>query len=190
MAKALVRHPFSVSDYHRMAETGILAPDARNELINGEVVQMAPIGSRHFACVNRLDQLLQRVAGKQAIVSVQGPIVLDEHSEPQPDIALLVPRADYYATQLPGPSDTLLVIEVSDTTLAYDLGVKAPRYSAAGVPACWIVDFAADEVLVLDDPTPDGYRNQRRTYRGERLGVDEMADAVLAVDDILGPSGR
>ncbi len=122
-----------------MDRVGLLDEDARVELIDGEIVDMAPIGDRHMLCVTRLDDLLGQAAGSRAVVSVQNPIRLDDHSEPQPDIALLRPPLDRY-TSLPGPSDVLAVIEVADSTLARDRA-KSRVYARAGIPECWIVDL-------------------------------------------------
>ncbi|HUF73627.1 MAG TPA: Uma2 family endonuclease [Gammaproteobacteria bacterium] len=134
------RHPFTVTDYYRMAEVGILIPGERVELIEGEIIDMPPIGSRHAGTVNHLSRILQRAVGDNAIVQVQNPIRLSEYSEPEPDIALVLPRVDFYKSAHPGPGDVLLVIEVADTTLVYDRTIKAPLYARHGIPECWIVD--------------------------------------------------
>ena len=132
----VVRHRFTVEEYHKMAEAGLLSEDDRVELIEGEVIEMAPIGSRHHACVMRLDELLRRpgVPGGY-IVSVQGPVRLDEGNELQPDLALLRRRPDFYAGEPPKPEDVLLIVEVSDATLSYDRDVKLPRYARAALRA-------------------------------------------------------
>ena len=187
MAETLVRHRFSVVAYHRMGETGILAADARVELIDGEVVELAPIGSRHFACGIRLARMLQRAAGDEAIVSVQGPVTLDEHAEPQPDLALLVARADFYVERLPSPRDVLLVIEVADTTLNYDRDVKAPLYARAGIPACWVIDLNAREILVFSRPRADGYRDHRRAILTDTIDIDGLPGRTAPVEQLIGP---
>jgi Uma2 family endonuclease len=153
----LQRHRLTVDEYHRMGEAGVLAPDARVELIEGEVVDMAPIGTRHAAAVKRLNQLLLQSVGTRAIVSVQDPIRLGARSEPQPDLALLKPRADFYASALPAAADTLLVIEVADTTASYDRQVKAPLYARHGVPELWIVDLELGLVRFYRAPQEDRY---------------------------------
>jgi Uma2 family endonuclease len=127
VAQEVVRRRFTVHDYHRMGEAGILHEDDRVELIEGEIVEMAAIGTRHFACVNQLNRLLVRSAGDVAIVSVQNPVRLDEHTEPQPDLTVL--RVRNCRESLPFPEDVLLLIEVSYTTLTYDRGVKLPLYA-------------------------------------------------------------
>ena len=127
----VTRRRFTVHEYHRMAEAGILHEDDRVELIEGELIEMAAIGTRHFTCVNGLNRFLVRSVGDEAIVSVQNPVRLDEYGEPQPDLAVIRPRD--YRESLPMPEDVLLLIEVSDTTLAYDRGVKLPMYARKGM---------------------------------------------------------
>lgn len=137
----LLRHRISVDDYDRMAEVGLLAADARVELIDGEIIDRAPMGSRHHATILRLSQLLHEAAGRQAQISTQLPVRLDGRSEPEPGLAVLRRRDDFYANALPTGADCLLVIEVSDTTLAYDVRIKVPLYAQHGVPEVWVVDL-------------------------------------------------
>jgi hypothetical protein len=177
---------FTVDEYHRMAEAGILSEDERVELIEGEVVEMSPVGSRHVACVNRLTWLLSRRSGDEAIVSVQNPIRLSEYSEPEPDLALLRPRSDFYAEVLPGPADTLLVVEVMETSGEYDREKKLPLYAEAGIPEVWLVDLAGECIEVYRQPGPDGYREVETKRRGEKLAPRTFPDVELAVDEILG----
>jgi Uma2 family endonuclease len=148
----VVRHRLSVDDYARMTEAGVLAHDARVELIDGEVIEIAPIGSRHYAAVSKLDRWLQRAVQDQSIVVTQAPIRLSTHSEPEPDVVLLKPRVDFYEGALPTGTDTLLVIEVSDTTLAYDVRIKAPLYARFGVPEYWVVDITNGLLRIFRDP--------------------------------------
>lgn len=151
------RHRLTVEQYHRMAETGVLAHDARVELIEGVIVDRAPIGSRHAAAVKKLNALLTSAVGARAIVSVQDPIRLGDRSEPQPDLALLRPREDFYADSTPTAADTLLVIEVSQATAAYDRQVKVPLYAQHGVPEVWIVDLDFSLVRFYRKPQADRY---------------------------------
>ena len=141
MALNLSKHHFSVSEYERMGETGVFSPDARVELIEGEIVEMSPIGSSHAACVTLLSRILNQQVRDQAIVSTQNPIRLNDFSEPQPDIAVVRFRDDFYRNAHPGPSDVFLVIEVADTTLEYDRRVKMPLYARAGVPEALILNL-------------------------------------------------
>ncbi|NBC17495.1 MAG: Uma2 family endonuclease [Bacteroidetes bacterium] len=148
---------FSVGDYHRMGEAGILGPEVRTELIDGEVVEMPPIGHPHAGTVNLLSDLLKEAVGRKAIVAVQNPVWLDDYTEPLPDIALLRPRADYYRNGHPSPDDVLLLIEVADTSLAYDRDVKLPRYARAGIPEAWLVDLGGRRLTIHRLPAGGAY---------------------------------
>lgn len=139
----IARHRVTVHDYHRMAEFGVLDADARVELIEGEIIDMAPMGTRHRAAVMQLGRRLERAVGDAAHVSVRLPLRLSEDSEPEPDLALLKPRDDAYAAAMPTGADTLLVVEVADTTLAYDVRVKVPLYARHGVAEVWVLDLGA-----------------------------------------------
>jgi Uma2 family endonuclease len=150
-------HRLTVADYHRMAETGVLAPGTRVELIEGGVVDMAPIGSRHAAAVDLLAERLIGALEGSAIVRVQGPVRLGLSSEPQPDIAVLRSRADRYAASHPGAADVFLVIEVSDATLEFDREVKARLYARHGIPEFWLVDLVHGELRISKGPGVEGY---------------------------------
>ena len=139
----LTRHRLSVADYYRMGEAGVFAPDARVELIEGEVIDMAPIGSRHGSAVKRLVSLLTSTLGSRVILAVQDPLRLSDLSEPEPDLMLLKPRDDFYADAHPSAADVLLLIEVADTSARYDREIKLPLYARHGVPEVWIVDLEA-----------------------------------------------
>ncbi len=186
MAVAFPRKRFTVEEYHRMGEAGILHEDDRVELIDGEIIEMSPIGKRHAACVKRLNALLSRLLGQRAIVGVQDPLQLSNYSEPQPDITVLKFRDDYYAERHPMPEDTLLLIEVADTTLAYDRGIKLPRYASTGVPEVWIVNLPDEVIEVYRQPGASGYEGTQLARRGEALALPGMADARVRVEDILG----
>lgn len=153
------RHRLTVRDYQRMGEAGIFHEDERTELIEGEIVDMAPIGAGHASSVKRLANILKLAVGDGAIVSVQDPIVLGKHSAPQPDIALLRPRADYYATAHPQAEDVLLIIEVADSSLAYDRDIKLPLYAQHGIPEVWLVDLTARQLTIHQQPAAAGYLN-------------------------------
>ncbi|HUP68886.1 MAG TPA: Uma2 family endonuclease [Acidimicrobiales bacterium] len=177
------RHRFTVEEYHRMAETGLLGEDDRVELVEGEIIDMAPIGSRHNACVARLNELfVTRLAGR-ATVFVQSSVRMSELSEPEPDIAVLVPRPDFYAGALPGPAAVLLVVEVADTTAGWDRGVKIPMYGRAGVAEAWVVDLSAEVIDIWAQPGHEGYAVTARTARGGELHVEGI---TVTVDEILG----
>ena len=154
-----LRHRFTVTEYHRMAETGMLAPDARVELIEGEIIDMPPIGSPHAGTVGFLGKRFEQAAGDYAFVFVQNPIFLDMHDEPQPDLMLLRPRPDFYRSSHPTPADVFLIVEVSDSSLAYDTQIKLPLYSRHGVPEVWLADLPNRRFIVHRTPTPAGFQD-------------------------------
>jgi Uma2 family endonuclease len=154
-----LRHRFTVADYHRMAETGMLAPNARVELIEGEILDMPPIGSPHAGTVGFLGKRLERAAGDHALVFVQNPIFIEMNNEPQPDLMLLRPRPDFYRSSHPTPADVLLIIEVAESSLAYDTQIKLPLYAHHGIPEVWIADLPNRRFLVHRTPTRTGYQD-------------------------------
>lgn len=186
MAVSLARRRFTVEDYHRMARAGVLTEDDRVELLEGEIIEMAPIGSRHAAVVDRFTRSFAQNVGRRAIVRVQGPVRLGEHSEPQPDLAILRPRADFYAHAHPGPEDILLLVEVAEATADYDRKVKVPLYARAGIPEVWLVDLLADQIEVCRGPSPEGYRETRVVRRGEAVMPQALPGVSLSVDEVLG----
>ncbi len=179
------RRRLSVAEYDRMGEAGILGPDDRVELIEGELIAMAPIGSYHVGSVIGLNHSLVVATDGRALVSVQNPIRLDDHNEPQPDFALLRPREDGYRNALPGPPDILLAIEVADSSLAFDRTVKAPLYARAGIPELWIVDLAGARVLVLRDPSPEGYRDVTEVLGGTVLEPSLLPGVRVGTDSLF-----
>lgn len=186
MVVQVERRLFTVDEYYQMAEAGIFSEDDRVELIEGEIVEMSPIGSRHTACVKRLNRLLSRKLGDQAVISVQDPIRLSEFSEPEPDLALLQPRADFYAEAHPEPEDVLLVVEVAETSAGSDRTLKVPTYARAGILEVWLIDLADETIEIYREPSPRGYGEIRRAWRGNRLSTQAFPDIELAVDDVLG----
>ena len=184
MPATITKRRFNVHEYHRMAEAGILTHRDRVQLIDGEVVVMAAVGSRHAATVARLNRLFSQACEAQ-IVWVQNPVRLDEWSEPEPDLGILRPKDDFYASAHPTPKDALLVIEVSRTTLHLDRKVKLPLYAAAGITEYWIIDLEAERVEVYREPGPEGYDRVQRLARGEAISPAALPDVVIRVDDIL-----
>ncbi len=175
MGTAQQRRLFTADEYYRLADVGILSRDDRVELLDGDIIEMTPIGIRHAACVDRLLALLQpRVAGR-AILRVQNPIRLDPHSEPQPDLSILKARADFYASGHPTPADVLLVIEVADSSLKFDRDVKVPLYARLGIPEVWLVDLEEGRVEIFAQPARDGYQQSHLAVRGERVTCDALA---------------
>ena len=146
MSVAVSRRLFTVDQYHEMARSGILSEDDRVELFAGEIVEMSPIGSRHASCVDRLTKTITMQIENSAIVRVQSPIRLGPRSEPQPDLALLKPRADFYAQAHPGPQDVLLIIEVAETSTDTDRKLKLPLYAKTGIPEVWIFELFTKQV--------------------------------------------
>ena len=187
MSVQVLRRRFSVDEYYKMAHAGILHEDDRVELIEGEILEMAPISSWHAGCVTWLNHLLFKRIGTRVIISVQNPIHLSDYSEPQPDIALLHRRTDFYASAHPRPEDVLLVMEVADTRVDYDQQIKAPLYARAGIREYWLVDLVGQSIEVYRRPSPEGYRQVRTVRRGERLAPEALTDLELSVDEILGP---
>ena len=158
----LRRHRLNVDEYYRMAEAGILGPDARVELIEGEIIDMVPTGSRHAAAVSQMAHLLHQKIGQQAIVSTRNPVRLDDYSEPEPDLALLRPREDFYKSAHPGPRDVLLVIEIAESSLRYDHEIKIPLYARHGIPEAWLVDVENETLTLFREPSESGYRQEIR----------------------------
>jgi Uma2 family endonuclease len=159
----ILRHRITVDEYYRMAEVGILQPDARVELIEGEIIDMAPIGTGHGGTVIQLNQLLHSAVGDRAYVLVQSAERLSDISEPQPDFALVKPRADFYKKKHPGPADTFLIIEVSESSLRYDLQVKGPLYARHGVPEYWVIDLPGRQVRFFRSPDSGQYTDVTST---------------------------
>ena len=179
------KHLFTVREFHQMAEGGVFAEDDRVELLGGEIFEMTPIGSRHAGCVNYLTQTLTAQLGSSVIVSVQNPFVLDDFSEPQPDLLILRPRADFYRGSHPTPDDVRIVIEVADTSEGFDRRAKLPRYAQAGIPEAWLIVLNGDAVDVYDDPSPDGYCAHRRFESGARVTSRQFPALNVAVSELL-----
>jgi Uma2 family endonuclease len=186
MSVQLQKHYFNVDEYYRMAQAGVLSEDDSVELIEGEVVEMSPIGSTHQGCVDELSSLITERLGGSVIVRVQGPIHIDEHSEPQPDISLLKPCPDFYRRSHPTPSDVLLVIEVADTSIEYDRSAKLPLYARAGIPEAWLIILPKELVEVHSEPKNGKYQIIRRLKRGKVMISATINGLTLKVDDILG----
>ncbi|CAN5806088.1 Uma2 family endonuclease [soil metagenome] len=176
---------FKVDEYHRMGEAGVFPEDDRVELVEGEIIEMTPIGRRHASCVGRLTEILGRLS--QTVLWVQNPIQLDALTELQPDIALLKRREDFYSRSYPAPDDVLLVVEVSDTSAAYDREVKLPLYARSRIPEVWLVDLNESVVEIYVQPEGKEYREARRVGRNESLAAHEVPGfSPIAVSDILG----
>ena len=190
MAEAVTRRRFTIEEYHRMGEVGILGDDERLELIAGHIVVREPIGSRHAGCVDHLTRLWTSRLGERAIVRVQNPVVLPhDASELQPDLMLLAPREDFYTRAHPTPADVLLLMEVADTSLLLDRRVKMPLYARAGIQEAWLVDLTTRRVDVHRDVTRGRYASVRKLTATQPLTVNAFPDIALTVAELLGPSG-
>lgn len=185
MTLNVTRKLFTVSEYDQMIAAGIFEEDDRVELVGGEIVEMSPISVRHALCVNKLSQQLIRNLGREVMVSVQNPIQLDELSEPEPDIVIVQLQENVYTTSHPYPKNILLLIEVAETSLAYDLNVKLPRYAAAMIAETWIVDLNKDEVKVYRQPTVDGYGETAVYHPNDTLSPTAFPKLQITVKDIL-----
>ena len=184
MAVELLRRHFTSDEYHAMAQAGILSADDRVELIEGEIFEMTPIGNRHAGGVNRLTHLFRPVTG--AVLSVQNPVHLSDFSEPQPDVALLRPRNDFYAQSHATPGEILLLVEVADASLEADRRKKIPLYARHGVAEAWLVDLIRSVLEVYREATPQGYLDVRQLRHGDRITPLAFPDLSLDVAAILG----
>jgi Uma2 family endonuclease len=178
-------HRFSVQDYHLMAETGVLRPDARVELVNGRIIDMSPIGPYHGGVTNQLLQIFTAAAQGRWVTTVQNPLSLDAHSEPQPDLMLLKPVKDYYRRRHPGPEDVLLLIEVSDSTLATNLEEKLPAYGRAGVGEVWIVNLCDETIEIHLEPHFNGYGRRAVLRAGDVANPQSFPDVAVDVAELL-----
>ena len=186
MSVQLLKRKFTVEEYNLMAEAGLFKESDRLELIAGEIIEMSPVGMRHAACVRRLDTLLNLKLAGRAIVDTQNPVVLNNTSEPEPDVALLKLRGDFYGTAHPRPVDCFLLVEVADSTIDYDRQIKIPLYAANGIAEVWLVDLNGETVEVYRQPGPSGYQSLGRFIRGQTLTVAAFANLSLTVDEVLG----
>ena len=180
------RYSFTVDEFAKMGEAGIFTAEDRVELIDGEIRKMTPIGPLHATIVNRLMATLVKLLDSSAVLQVQNPVRLDSYNEPQPDFSVIKERGDYYRTALPASEDTLLAIEVADSSLAYDLREKAPRYAKSMIPEVWIVDLQAEVVRVFTQPGPSGYANERVMQRGETITSASVEGLRVEVNEIFG----
>ncbi len=187
MVVPLRRRRFTIDEYHRMGEVGILHEDDRVELIEGEIVEMAPIGSRHAAIAARIRKFFTLRLDDRAVLWSQEPVLLKAPgSEPQPDVLILAPRADFYASALPEPQDVLLLIEVADSSLTYDRRTKLPLYARAGIADVWLVDADSGRVEVHRSPAGGRYRDARSPARGESFAPLAFPDVAVTLADLLG----
>ena len=186
METEVVRKLFTVDEYHRMGEAGVFHPEARLELIEGEIIEMSPVGDRHIVCVNRANALFGSRLGGKLMVSVQNPVRLSRYTEPQPDIVLAPWRDDFYASERLSAGHTVLVVEISDSTVRYDRNRKMPLYAQSGVPELWIENLQEDVILVYRDPGPKTFSTSLVFHRGESFSLTAFPDVAFTVDELLG----
>ena len=182
------RYRLTVTEYHRLGENGIFDEDSRVELIEGDLIAMPPIGERHASKTRQLNRLFSLQVGDTAIVDMQNPVMLDAHSEPQPDMVLLKPRPDFYETAHPRPEDVLLLIEVSDSTLRYDRDTKVPLYAKAGIPEVWLLDLMNQRIAIYRHPSADGYRQIQFPAPEELISPSLLPELTLRIADLFLPA--
>ena len=185
MTVHVMRRLFTVEEYHKMAEAGIFTEDDRVELIEGEILEMSPIGRRHAAHVKRLNKLFNQRLGDRVLVGVQYPVILSDFSEPEPDLSLLQPRADFYEAGHPQPEDVFLLVEVADSTVETDQYVKVPTYAKSGIVEVWLVNID-QQCLKYRQPSRDGYQTEQKYQRGQTVSIQAFPDVTITVDEILG----
>jgi Uma2 family endonuclease len=181
----LTKHRFNTRDYHRMGETGVIAPDVRVELLEGEIIDMSPIGPFHGGVTKRLIREFTRAAKGRWIVAAQDPVRLDDHSEPQPDLMLLKPDPNDYTRRHPAPQDVYLLIEIADTSLYYDRQSKLPAYARAGIEEVWIVNLEEQVIEVYRQPCDGTYGSVVLRNKGENASPSAFADVSVAVSDLM-----
>ncbi len=187
MNPAPQKHQICVSEWHKMGEYNIFPPDARMELIKGEIIEMAPIGPSHAGCVIKLIELFANQKGKNALINVQNPIQLGNLSEPEPDVVLLRPASHFYQKQHPTADDIFLLIEVSDTTLKHDRDEKIPLYAKDGIIECWLIDLNEFQIEVYLNPSANGYTHKRIFESGQTLIPSQLPQIKIPVSEILSP---
>lgn len=182
MATEVIKRLINVEEYYKMAEVGILKPDDHVELINGEIFEMSPIGSRHAAIVDHFAKVMNQLFGGQAIVRIQNPIRFDNNNEPEPDISLLKYRSDYYSSAHPGPDDVLALIELAGSSISFDREVKAPLYATHGIREYWIIDLNNDQIEVYRNPDGVTFTEIKNYKPGEEI---TLMGEVFSVKELL-----
>ena len=184
MEVQIAKRLLTVEEYYQMAEAGILKEDDRVELINGEIIKTSPINSKHAGHVNRIDTLFKKLMGDRAIVAIQNPVNINDHSVPQPDISILRFQDDFYTLQHLFPEDVFLLIEVAHTSKNYDRIVKLPLYATAGIPECWIVNVKESQIEVYRSPKRGKYSIREIAFKGDSVHFKTF-DLTIQVSDML-----
>jgi Uma2 family endonuclease len=185
MTAQLLTHKFTTQQYHLMHEAGVFEQGDRLELINGEIKKMSPIGRKHATCVARLTKRLELKLGDCSIIWSQNPIRLADSSEPQPDLAILKPREDFYEEGLPEPSDILLIIEVADSTISYDCEIKAPLYALAGIREMWLFDVNKKVIEGYSHASASGYKQINRYEQNDTLSILAFPDVIFSWEEFF-----
>jgi Uma2 family endonuclease len=185
MSKLISRHRFTVHDYERMEDAGILRAEDRVELIYGEIVKMSPIGEPHNAAIDRANRTFVLALREMAIVRVQGSVRLDLHSAPHPDVVILKPRDDFYVKGGAKASDVLLIVEMADTSLKYDRKVKTRLNAEMGIPEYWVADLNGECIWVYSSPEAKGYKLVQQFRRGQILTPQLLPECSIPVDSLL-----
>jgi Uma2 family endonuclease len=186
MSLSLTTRKFTVEEYEKMSVQGIIKPDEKVELIRGEIIKMSPMGTRHAACIYRLTQLFSRKFADLILLGVQNPIRLNDNSQPEPDLSLLIPRSDFYVSAHPQPEDIYLIIEVSDSTLDYDRNSKIPLYAEANIKEVWLVNLQEECLEVYRYPVNGIYQSIQKYEGEESIFVESFPEIELTLGEILG----
>ena len=179
------KYPITINHFQKMIERGIFEEDEHIELIEGELIAMAPIGPDHSSKTRKLNRQFSQKIGDLALVDMQNPIVLDDHSEPEPDLALLRPRDDFYETANPTAKDVLLLVEVADSSLNYDKKTKIPLYARQGIPEVWLINVPNRQVEIYLKPSPEGYRQILIPEKQECISPTLLPSVSIKVSDIF-----
>ncbi len=185
MTAVLERRLLTVDEFYKMAEAGILTENDRVELINGELVKMAPIGSKHAAMVVQLDRIFSRHENERYIISAQNPLCINQYTELHPDLMILKPKDDLYSSVLPSPQDLFLIIEVSESSLDKDQTIKVPLYAQNDVPEVWIVNLKNKTLEVYREPSPNGYASVSTLDQSQTVSPLSFPDIQLPIRDIF-----
>ncbi len=179
------KHLTNLDEWRRLGEANIFPPGSRVELINGEIIEMAPIGSNHSGQINRLTQLLVHLVAKQAVVSIQNPVQLGDLSEPEPDLMLLKPNTDFYSSQHPQAKDVLLLIEVADSSLKFDQNQKLRLYALHNIPEYWLLNIKDSCIEVYRQPHDGVYAEKTTLRAGDKITLSQLNNISLNIADIL-----
>ena len=185
-APSIVRKKFCTKETYKMMEVGILPEESGWELIDGEIIHRMTIGGKHAGTIKKLNKILTKMVGEQSIISVQDPIQIDDHNEPEPNIALLKPREDFYVESHPTPEDVLLLNEVSDSTVEFDRKVKKSLYAGAEIAEFWLVNLRENTIEVYSQPKNGTYRLAQILEKGETVKSNAVENLSLEVEEILG----